>query len=105
MSYAYYGCNNLSGNAYFYSNNINNVDGCFGHKVNVYNSSTLNSRLNIFVYENTKSLNTLLNSRLISGTLNWTNDVANSGAYYNTYYNMYIYPVANIEAVRVANGD
>ena len=41
---------------------------------------------------------------LVGAAITWTNDVANN-RYYNTTYNIYIYPVENIAATRVANGD
>lgn len=85
-------CINLHGNAYFYSNNISNVAYCF----DIRNTS---NRLNIYVHENTTSLNTLLinnSNSLIGANIEWTNDMANTGTYYNTYHNIYICPVANV---------
>ena len=87
----YGNCPNIQGNSYFYSPNVNVVRGCF------YNRNTSNM-LNIYVQENSTTMNTCLISNgmsLISSAITWTNDSANK-RYYNTSANIYIYPVANV---------
>jgi hypothetical protein len=42
---------------------------------------------------------------IVGSPITWTDDFATNGCYYNTSYNIYIYPVANVEATRIANGD
>ena len=98
MGLTYRGCINLIGNAYFYSRIVNNSTSCFADKNN-------SKRLNIYVpagsttnttvhYNNTRSL--------IGKNITWTD----AGSYqYNTAYNIYIYPVANVAAAAIANGD
>ena len=98
MSYAYYYCSKLSGNAYFYSQEITNVKYCF--KV-----GNREPRLNIYVIKDSVTNDTIhiTNSLSLGGTtITWTDE----GAYqYNTQYNIYIYPVANVEQARIDNGD
>jgi hypothetical protein len=100
MYYTYYNCYNTKGNTYFYSNSIQNVRNCF------YNRNTSNM-LNIYVHVGTTT-NTYVhrnNAQSLVGTnITWTNDTANN-CQYNTQYNIYIYPVANVDAARIANGD
>ena len=87
----YYNCPNIQGNSYFYSPNVNVVRGCF------YNRNTSNM-LNIYVQENSKTMNTCLinnNYSLTGAAITWTNDSTNK-RYYNTQANIYIYPVANV---------
>ena len=103
LYYAYDNCPNLSsGNAYFYSNNITTVFRCFGNK----NTS---NRLNIYLPDKSVSLNCCLENKagysIVGGEVKWTNDVSANGYYYNTQYNVYIYPVADVSAVRKINGD
>jgi hypothetical protein len=88
------------GNVYVYSNKIERMVECF-------NRRRTEQRLNIYVHKNTQSLHalTLPGSDSIGNNLTWTNDVENSGCYYNTTANIYIYPVANVEEIRIANGD
>jgi hypothetical protein len=97
MSHTYVNCYNLSGNAYIYSNNITDTNCCFLGR----NSS---KQLNIYVHANTNT-NTIFHStgaNLVGDIFTLTN----AGTYsYNTAYNIYIYPVANVEASRIANGD
>ena len=66
-----------------------------------YNSK----QLNIYVHDNTTSLNTLLStsSKLVSYSPTWTDDTATNGCHYNTQYNIYIYPVANVAEARLEN--
>jgi hypothetical protein len=99
MSSTYENCTNLSSNVYFYSNKISNVWNCFYGKNNF-------NRLNIYVHNNTTSLNTLLITNsysLVGNTIAWTNDVATNGYHYNTDYNIYIYPVANVKMAHLEN--
>lgn len=98
IGYAYYNCPNISGNVYFYSNSITNVRNCF------YGHNTSN-RLNIYVHAGTTT-NTYIHrsnvQSLVGATVTWTN----KGTYqYNATRNIYIYPVANVEEARIANGD
>lgn len=84
----FYNCQNVSGNAYFYSSNISNVRNCF------YNRNTPN-RLNLYVPSNSTTLNTCLDnttSSLVGKAITWTDDYTTNGYYYNTSYNIYIYP-------------
>ena len=65
------------------------------------------SMLNIYVQENSTTMNTCLISNIYSLTgsaIEWTNDSANN-RYYNTQANIYIYPVANVYQAKVDNGD
>ena len=91
MSYAYNNCTNIQGDTYFYQPNISSIGRCF------YNRNTSNM-LNIYVQENSKTMNTCLISNTYSLTgsaITWTNDSTNK-RYYNTSANIYIYPVANV---------
>ena len=98
MYQTYANCPNIAGNAYFYSSAVMNVVGCFQNKNN-------SRRLNIYVPSGSTTLATVLynNTRsLVGNTITWTN----GGTYrYNTAYNIYIYPVANVAAAAIANGD
>jgi hypothetical protein len=99
MTRTYISCTNISGNFYVYSNSVWTFDTTF------YNRNTSNV-LNIYVHAGTRS-NTYLtyytNSHSIVGKpITWTASGVNR---YNTAYNIYIYPVANVEATRIANGD
>ena len=98
MKYTYSNCTNIQGNTYFYSKYIQSCERCFG-------SRSLSNRLNIYVHANTTTNTTVHreNYKSLEGNLiTWTN----AGDYqYNTYYNIYIYPVANVEEARIANGD
>jgi hypothetical protein len=64
--------------------------------------------LNIYVPENSTTNNTIYfntgSRSIVNNIITWTNDSSNN-RYYNTNYNIYIYPVANVEAARIANGD
>lgn len=100
MSNAYYQCTNIQGNTYFYSPSINNVSNCFSGR----NTSKM---LNIYAPANSTTMTSLLRTgttSIIGSSITWTNDTANK-RYYNTTRNIYIYPVANVEATRIANGD
>ena len=86
-------------NAYFYSSKVSNAVNCF-------RSRDTSNRLGIYVTENSTTFNSLTktsNTQSIVGyNITWTN----GGAYhYNATYNIYIYPVADVAAARVANGD
>ena len=100
IKYAYYksGSQNTGKNAYFYSASITNVQLCFGGK-------NYSKRLNIYVPMNSTtntSIHYTNSSSLVGATITWTN----AGTYqYNTAYNLYIYPVANVAAAAIANGD
>ena len=98
MYYAYRECANLTGNAYFYSSTVNRTKYCFYEKNN-------SRRLNIYVPSGSTTNTTVhyTNSgSLVGKTITWTN----AGSYqYNTAYNIYIYPVANVAAAAIANGD
>ena len=64
--------------------------------------------LNIYVHDGSTSLTTLKCTNtysLVGATITWTDDTATNGCYYNATQNIYIYPVANVEAARIANGD
>jgi hypothetical protein len=99
MSNAYSYCRNLYGNSYFYSPNVSNMQNCF------YNRNASN-QLNIYVIKDSTT-NTTIHTQNITGTSSapiWTEDTANN-CQYNTQYNIYIYPVDDVAAARVANGD
>jgi hypothetical protein len=99
MRATYTNCYNLTGNAYFYSNNISNISNCFSGRYNT-------TALNIYVHNNTTSLNTLLinnTSSLVGQSITWTDDIAANGCHYNTAFNIYIYPVENVENTRLEN--
>ena len=92
MSYTYYNCTNLYGDMYMLSNSVKNIRNCFGGKNN-------SKRLNIYVSENSTSLNTCLynnTSSLVGTNITWTNNYNVNKCYYNTVYNIYIYPVNNV---------
>ena len=99
ISHAYTSCNNIAANAYFYSPNITNASCCFFLK----NSST--KRLNIYVPANSITNTTVHytnGSSIVGLNVTWTN----AGSYqYSTVCNIYIYPVANVAAAAIANGD
>jgi hypothetical protein len=94
----YDNCNNLKGNAYFYSLSVSTVVGCFCNR-------NRSKRLNIYVPANSTTNTTIHYNNtdsIVRNTITWVN----AGSYqYNTYYNIYIYPVANVAAARAANGD
>lgn len=98
---AFYNCKNISGNAYFYAKTFVNrlaVQNCFGGR-------NVSNRLNIYVIAGS-DVNTRVHYNniysLVGATITWTN----AGSYqYNTAYNIYIYPVANVAAAAIANGD
>ena len=94
MNRTYYNCPNLSSNGYFYSDKVTDVFSCFYGKDN-------SKRLNLYVPENSTTLNTCLSTSdwasLVGATMIWKNDMSTNGYYYNTDYNIYIYPVANVE--------
>jgi hypothetical protein len=93
MCNTYYGCNNITGNTYFYSNNITNVCNCFYGR----NNST---RLNIYVHANTTTNTTVMTastSSLVGSEITWIDDTATNGCHYNTQYNIYVYPVASVK--------
>ena len=122
MSFAYYNCNNriksppvcgasvknmyyaygetaanMSGNAYFYSSQVNNATLCLRNKSNSY-------RLNIYVPANSTTLSTI-----IRNTTNFcgpsTNFTKTNSYYRSSRYNVYLYPVDDVAAIRAANGD
>lgn len=87
---AYRYCHNIKSNAYFYSNNISYAYSCFAGKQN-------SKRLNIYVPENSTTLNTFLynnTSSILGANVTWIYD--ESGCYYNGTYSTYIYPVTNV---------
>jgi hypothetical protein len=99
VSYAYDYCSNFKPNVYFYSNNITSVTNCFG----AWGSRNM---LNIYVPQNSITLNTCLNEnryKSITGSnCRWISD---GNYYYDTNSRFRIYPVADVEAARTANGD
>lgn len=100
MAFTYNNCKNIRGNTYFYPNNITSVRNCFGLR------NTLN-RLNIYVHNNSNTLIRLKYTNtdsLVGKSITWTNDTANNRLY-NATQNIYIYPVDNVQAARIANGD
>ena len=94
--YTYDNCHNLSNCAFVLSTNVSNAAGC------LYN---INKRIDIYVPDNSNTLNTFIRTNrynTITGfDTTWVNDYATNKCYYNTYYNRYIYPVANVEEMRV----
>jgi hypothetical protein len=88
VNHTYYNCKNLpAGIIYMRSNNITDVNGCFGLKNN--------SRMyNIYAYRNTTTWNTLLTnntSSIVGANITWTN--YSNGSCYNKTYNIYILPL------------
>ena len=101
MFNTYRNCHSLAENAYFYSNNVSNVRNCFGIR-------DISKMINIYAPANSTTMTTLLYNNmcsLVGKTCTWTNDIAVNGCYYNTAYNICIYPVENVSAARIANGD
>lgn len=101
MDSTYASCNNLASNAYFYSAKITNMQKCFSPR-NIY------KYLNLYLPANSTSLTTALinnTSSMVGASIAWTNDMAANNRYYNTQYNIYIYPVENVAAAAIANGD
>jgi hypothetical protein len=96
----YWNCINITGSLYMYSHNVSNMYRCFHGK----DKSRI---LNIYVLENSISLNTCLKGDMVQDgyVAKWTDDLSTNGCYYNTYWNIYIYPAANVAAARAANGD
>jgi hypothetical protein len=98
MSRTYAQCYNLGANGYFYSPLVSNIQRCFQNKSN-------NKRLNIYVPSNSTTNNTIHysnTSSLVGSNITWTN----AGSYqYNRTYNIYIYPVEDVAAAAIANGD
>lgn len=94
----YYNCRNLTGNAYFYSSSVDDACACFSNKNN-------SVRLNIYVLSGTQTNNVVHYNQwnsLVGKTITWTNAGTHQ---YNTTYNIYIYPVTNVSAAAIANGD
>lgn len=89
------GCISLT-KCFVLSTRLNNVHRCFA-------DTNTSKRLDIYVTKNTTSSNKLLNTSssysITGSTMTWTNDVVTNGCYYNTAYNIYIYPVADVNAV------
>lgn len=101
VAYAYESCPNIQGNVYISSTTVNNAR-------NVFSGRNVSNRLNIYVPSTgtTLTMFTYTNIASITGTsITWTDDTITNGCYYNTTQNIYIYPVANIEQARIANGD
>jgi hypothetical protein len=121
MTYTYYNCSNLTGcpvcgdnvtsmdytyynwatscNAYFYSSIVNLATSCFANK----NKS---KRINLYVPSNSITYTTVTNTTrsysLVGAKITYTD----AGTYqYNTTHNIYIYPVENVAAAAIANGD
>jgi len=79
------------------------MESCFANR----NTST---RLTLYLPANSTTLTAaLVNSpnyeTIVGKSITWTNDMAANNRYYNTYYNIYIYPVENVAAAAIANGD
>ena len=99
MSYAYQNCTNIQGNVYFYSNNISNMVSCFNGRNN-------SKMLNIYVHNGSTTLSKCIDTSSLTNKYTiWTDATSTNGCYYNTTRNIYIYPVANVEEARIANGD
>ena len=101
MAYAYSDCTNIQGNLYIYHNKTSNVACCFNNKISA-------NRLNIYVHSGSNTLGRLRSTNIqsiVGKEITWTDDTATNGCHYNTAYNIYIYPVANVEESRIANGD
>lgn len=99
ISEAYYGCSNMTGNFYIYSNNISSISNCFFGR-------SVNTRLNIFIPKNTVTYDTFSSSKsyLFNSWSSWNNSTDNT-YWYNNDFNAYIYPVDDIAATREENGD
>jgi hypothetical protein len=100
LTNTFYNCKNIGANAYFYSNKIINIKGCFANKNN-------SRRLNIYYPANSVTHNTLhnyilTNSSIVNANITWTNMTTYS---YNKTYNIYLYPVENVASTKLANKD
>jgi hypothetical protein len=98
MYYTYAGTN-LRGNAYFYSPEVVTVRGCFSNRNN-------KRRLNIYVLSNSTTNTTVHYTGPSSSLVGASITLEDAGTYqYNTKHNIYIYPVENVAAAAIANGD
>jgi hypothetical protein len=96
--YMAYANTSARGNCYLYSNSIRDVKGCFENR-------RVTDKLNIYVCSGTATntaVHFMNSSSLVNKAITWTYA---DDYQYNATYGIYIYPVANVEAARLANGD
>ena len=89
MSWAYSNCVSLYGNVIFHSNSITNVKGCFNNR-----SSSL-PQLNIFVYKNSITWNTIFknissSNSITAQNISWQQQ---ENYYYEPNSNIYLYSI------------
>lgn len=93
---AFYNCQNIAYNAYFYSSNITGILNCFGLKNN-------SRKLRIY-YPANSITNTTLHCNntlsLVGANITWTQLATYS---YNTAYNIYLYPVDDVANKKAQN--
>jgi hypothetical protein len=102
FSNVYNNCKNIQGNFYCYSPEISYAFGCFRGR-----GKDTSSRLNIYIPVNSTTETSMRISdarSILAASVTWANDTANN-CFYNSSYNIYIYPVEDVTAARVANGD
>jgi len=99
MWFTYQNCYNLYGNMYMYSPNVETMIGCFSGR-------NKENDLNIYVLENSKSLESCLHYN-ISSIVGEEVTIIDNGNNSHTIvgYGIHIYPVANVEKARIDNGD
>ena len=101
MYNTYANCSGLKGNSYFYSLGVVNVKNCF------YGCASKNA-INIYVKKNTQTFNTLMRTgsdSIYGTTITWTDELETNGRYCCNKGQIYVYPVDDVEAARIANGD
>ena len=101
ISYAYSYCERLSGNSYFYSPNVGKASGCF-------EGCASNNAINIYVKKDSQTFNTLMLTDYYSicgSPIEWSNEIETNGRYCCNKGQIYVYPVDDVEAARIANGD
>ena len=66
------------------------------------------SAINIYVKKNTQTFNALMRTgsdSIYGTTITWTDDLETNGRYCCNNGKIYVYPVDDVEAARIANGD
>ena len=100
MYNTYANCYGLKGNSYFYSASVINVKNCF------YGCTS--KAINIYVKKNTETFNTLMRTgsdSIYGTTITWTDELETNGRYRCNKGQICVYPVDDVEAARIANGD
>jgi hypothetical protein len=95
----------MGGNSYIYANNIQNVAWSFRR----VGSGITFPRLNIYFHANTNTNTQFIGAPSQNGNTSATGQVMSftkhANGVYSVWSNLYFYPVANVEAARLANGD